>query len=333
MEPARLPLAPRTSGAELRVVVGLDVQGETLRYAAVAHEPGEAPRLLRLGSARFGPGFDDQLYGATAGTEAADALGRMLLGTLRDVRPAALHLVVHAPHVPGFFVPVAEGLPVAERYDRLRRETLLLADAEAEPVLRVRSRPVRVGPLPEGAEAEGHLRWHRTQLIPGPLHARMERLARRVGAVGRGGPCYDLLDGSEAAAALARAMGEEEQMGRYGLSLSVGLYAEGAELSIWENRHLYHDRRIEAGPRGLDGLMDDVAYFAAALLSTFGLDVEDLEDIYLYGPRANMVSGDGLAELFGAPARWLDASALFGARLGTVDPAFVPAIGAALARS
>jgi hypothetical protein len=331
MEPAPLPTAPASS-PERRVRVGLDVDGGTLRYAAVAHVPGEKPRLLRLGSAAFGPDFAGKVYGTAPGTAATDALGRAVAEMLRDEKPDAIRLVVHAPHLPGFFVPVADGLPAPERYDRLRRETLLLADAAAEPVLRVQSRPVRVSAVPEEAGEGGHLVWHRTQLVPGALHERLDRLARRVGAVGRGGARYDILDGSEAAAALARAVDEEARAVRYGLSLSVGLYAGGAELSVWKDGHPYHDRRIEAGARGLDGLMDDVAYFATAILHTFGLDAGDLEDVYLYGPRANTVSGDSLAELFGAPARWLDASALFGARLGTVDPAFAPAIGAALVR-
>ena len=310
--------------------MGLDLVGETLRYAAVSHAEGRAPELIRLGTASFGRDLAADVLGAHPDPAATDLLGQAVQKALRGVRPAALHLVAHAPHLPSFFVPVAEGLSADERYDRLRRETLLLADAEAEPVLRVRSRAVRLGRLPRRLGVSGQMVWHRTLHIPGALHGRLDGLARRLGAVGRGGPRYDIVDGAEAAAALVLEAEGEVRRGGQALSLSVGLYDTGAELGICQGGRLYHNRRIEAGPRGSDGLLDDLSYFAAALVDALGLDAEQVDRVYLYGPAATTTDVGRLAELFAADVHPLDPAAPFGRRLEALDPAYVPAVGAAL---
>ena len=335
MEPDRLPAAPAPAlpqdPAGRRLLVGLDLDGETLRYAAVAHTPSETPELIRLGAATFGYDIAAAAFGVEAEQGGADALGRALRQALRGDRPDVLQVVVHAPHLPTYFVPVAEGVPAAERYDRLRRETLLLADAEAEPVLRVRSRPLRLSRVPRRVETDGQMVWHRTLLIPGAVHERMAALARQVGAVGRGGPRYELADGAEAAAVLVLEAESERRPAGPDLALAVGLYAGGAELGIFQSGRLYLSRRIEAGPRGASGLMDDVAYFSAALLASLHLDAEQLGRIYLYGPAAGTAETDGLADLFAADVQPLGAAVPFRAGHAPIDPAFVPAVGAALA--
>ena len=327
MEPA--PPRPPTPESR-RVLVGLDLDGETLRYAAVAHAAGQAPELVRLGAASFDRDLAAGVLGAHADTEATDLLGRAAADALRGLQPYAVHVVAHAPHLPSFFVPVAAGLPAGERYDRLRRETALLADAEVGPVLRVRSRPVRLGRLPRSLGTGGQVVWHRTLHVPNPLHERLDALARRLGAVGRGGPRYDVVDGAEAAAALVVEAEGEIRRGGQALSLSVGLYDAGAELGICQGGRLYYSRRIDAGPRGRAGLLDDLAYFAAALVDRLGLDAEHLDRVYLYGPSAVAADVGRLAELFAAEVQELDPGAPFGRRFSRLDPALVPAVGAAL---
>ncbi len=182
------------------VVAVAAFEGGALRYAEVERPAGAPVRLRRLGTCDFDVDAAEAVLGG-GGPAALDTVASALREVFRDGGARTLLVVAHPPALVTFFTPLPEAMPAPARYEQLRQEAALLADVSTAQPVRTRAVPVRteVLPGPEG-EGGGPHRWHHVVHVPEPVHARLALLAKAAGA-----GTYDLVDATQAAAAVVRA--------------------------------------------------------------------------------------------------------------------------------
>src|SRR5690606_19948994 len=156
----------------------------------------------------------------------------------RDGGARTLLVVAHPPALVSFFTPLPEGLPAPARYEQLRQEAALLADVSTAQPVRIRAVPVRTEVLPGPPDAGRPHRWHHA------VHARLALLAKAAGA-----GTYDLVDATQAAAAVVRARLEalELPVPRPPFALAVGAYPGHAEFALCRDGAWHHGLHAPGG--------------------------------------------------------------------------------------
>lgn len=306
------------SGGRSRV--GIEFQGRTMRYAEV--DPGEAggpPRLLRLGACDFD--FDaEEAFFDVAGLSHVETVATAAAEIFEGTRAGTLYVVVHPWRSTSFFSPLPEGMSPAARYEQLRQEAALLADASVARPIRIRATPVRTEALPGGRQAH----WHHVLRLPENVHARAEHIAGRLGERVRA----EFADAAGAAATLAGHLLARDDVAEAPLALTLGLYGGYAEYGLARGEAWRH-----FGHHAETGTLADGAYFAVALLGRLGVEPPEVEHLLVYGDGA----ASGLAELealLGLAAEPLDPLPLFRPASGPADAralaAYAPCVGALL---
>lgn len=304
-------------------------EGAALRYAEVERD-GAALRLRRLGTCDFDVAADEALLGSAAPAH-LDTVAAALREVFRASDARTLVVVAHPPALVSFFAPLPEALPAPARYEQLRQEAALLADVTTAQPVRIRAVPVRTEAFPGAPGAGGgpH-RWHHVVHVPESVHARLTLLARAVGAT-----TYDLVDATQAAAAVVRGLlwQEPARVPVAPFALAVGAYATHAEFALCrtdpaDGRAAWYHALHAPG-----GAPEDAAYFALALLERLGVAPEAVGRLFVYGdadPERHAVLG----ALLGRDPEPLDPLPLFGRSPEGVAPAdlaaFAPCLGAAL---
>lgn len=306
-----------------RFRAGVELCGRTMRYAeidlGVGGDGAASPRLLRLGACDFE--FDvEQAFFELTGPAYVETVATAVREIFAGTRAAALYVAAHPWRCTSFFSPLPEGMSPAARYEQLRQEAALLADASVARPIRIRATPVRIETRPEGWQAH----WHHVLRLPENVHARAEHLAAQLGERVRA----EFADASGAAAALAARVLAREDVAETPLALALGLYDGRAEYALARGdawRHFGHFADTQIPANG--------AYFAAALLDRLGVNPADIEHLFVYGDG----TATGLAEfetLLGLEAEPLNPLPLFRPAGGRADAlalaAYAPCVGALL---
>ena len=323
-----VPPTPDDASPAAVMLAAVAPSGHAFRYAEV-ERAGRRHALRRLGTCDFDFPVDEAILGS-AGPSHLETVMEAFAEVLHDAPIRSLLLAVPPTALPGFFSPLPEALGASERYEQLRQEAALLADARTTQPVRIRAVPVRT----ETLDVEGHAvpyRWHHVLHVPEPVHARLTLLAKTLGA-----GTYDLVDSTQAAAAVVAALDEARPVTEpppRGVTLVLGAYAHHVELSVLREGQWLH------GHHGASGLPEDAAYFAAALLEHLGIAPAEVRRLCLYGEgeAGHGVDPDRyglLAEPRGEEPALLDPLAVFDRPPPDASPAtlaaYVPCLGAVL---
>ena len=241
--------------------------GRALRYAEVERSGLGAGRLARLGTCEFDFDVDEAVFGLTGPTY-LDAVGAALNEVFQHTAARTLGVVAHPSSTVGFFTPLPDGLPAAQRHEQLRQEAALLADVSPSQPVRIHATPVRAEALPAGPH-----RWHHVLHVPETVHARLTLLTKSLGL-----GSYDLADAAQAAAAVVRA--RLGAAGQHGFALALGAYGGHSEFVLVRDGAWY------ASHHGPGSTAEDTAYFAMALLERLAVAPGHVERLFVYGEDA-----------------------------------------------
>jgi hypothetical protein len=324
------------SASATRIRAGLALSGHALRYAEIdlgpkgfeAEKRGAArgPRLLRLGACDFD--FDAAAAILDpAGPAHLDTIATAVREIFSASRADRLCVAVHPWNATSFFSPLAAGMPAADRFEQIRQEAAMLADARQPRPVRVTATPVRVETTPDGASYH----WHHVLRLPEAVHARMDHVASRIGA----GVPHSFVDSAGAAAAVAAGLLPEDQRrddtddpDLVPFALVVGGFGDRVEMALTRGETWFHSHWAEASD------VTDSAYFGAALLDRLHVPRDLVRRLYLYGDSADRALVGGLEELLATETRPLDPLRLFEMARSQNDPlalaSFAPCVGAAL---
>jgi hypothetical protein len=325
----------RPSAPDPRVRAGIELAGRTLRYAEVdlgerrsaLHGPAPGPRLLRLCACDFG--FDAaEAVLDLAGPPHLETVATALREIFEGSRARRLCVAVHPWHATSFFAPLPEGMTAAERFEQLRQEAAMLADARVARPVRVHATPVRLEVLPDGRR----FHWHHVLRLSESVHARVGHLASQFGE----GVGHTFVDAIGAAATVSAWLTSPEERNAEALdgdtvpfALALGTYGERLEVGVCRGRTWHFAHWSEAAHR------DDGAYFGAALLDRLAIPPERVRRLYVYGDGGRSEVVAGIEGFLGLEAQPLDPLRLFRMARSQEDPAalaaFTPAVGAALA--
>lgn len=316
-----------------RVRAGVELSGNVMRYAEVdlgpkgfAAEVAGAqvgPRLLRLGACDFDFDASAAILDPSGPTH-LDTIARAVKEIFGSSGAERLCMAVHPWQATSFFAPLAAGMPAAERFEQLRQEAAMLADARQPRPVRVTATPVRVEKTPAGQAYH----WHHVLRLPEAVHARVEHVAQRVGA----GVPHSFVDSAGAAAAVASALGSMDGVagdeGETPFALAVGVFGPCIELALTRGDAWYHSAWAEASE------LSDSAYFGAALLERLNVPRHQVRRLFLYGEAADAALVSGLEDLLAVESRPLDPMRVFKRGNTGADPlslsAFASCVGAAL---
>ncbi|MEO1478530.1 MAG: hypothetical protein AAFV01_08135 [Bacteroidota bacterium] len=303
-----------------RAQVAVELIGTRLRYTEVEHTDNEdraTQTLRRLGTCDFDFEVDRAVFGRPEPNQ-LDALMSAVRDLFEGTSADALHVALHPTHCVGFFTPVPDGLEPEVRFDRLRREAALMADAEPDRPGRVRAVPVRSQRLASGPQT-----WHHVIHVPEAVHARLKLLAQQLGRTAR----YELADTTQAAAALVStltALGTDPDS----FQLGLGVYPAHVEVVVCQAGQWY------AGHHAPARTPEDAAYFVFRLLSDLGLATDALTQWWLYGEGTDLRAYDLMATLLKLEPQRLNPLRAFGLPAQSGSPvqmaAYVPCVGAAL---
>jgi len=324
------------SALATRVRAGVELSGKALRYAEVDLGPrgfaaerlgAEAgPRLLRMGACDFD--FDAAAAILDpSGPAHLDTIATAVKEIFASSRAERLCVAVHPWHATSFFAPLAAGMSAADRFEQLRQEAAMLADARQPRPVRVTATPVRTETTPAGIAYH----WHHVLRLPEAVHARMDHVAHRIGE----GVPHSFVDSAGAAAAVASALrpGEERQdqmndPDAVPFSLAVGVFDSCVEFALTRGETWFHSAWAEAAE------MSDSAYFGAALLDRLNVPRDQVRRLYLYGEAADSALVAGLEDLLAIEAQPLNPLAMFKRVYNAAEPlslaSFAPCVGAAL---
>ncbi len=326
---------------DARVRAGIELAGRTLRYAEVdvgaRSGEGARPRLLRLGACDFEFDVAEAILDL-AGPTHLDTVATAVRQIFERSRVDLLRVAVHPWHATSFFAPLPEAMPTAEKFEQLRQEAAMLADAQVARPVRVAATPLRVEVLPGGRRAH----WHHVLRLSESVHARIAHVAKPLGDAeesdpfARGVP-HEFVDAAGAAATVAIRLrppaereAEVERPEDVPFALSLGYYGDRIEYALSRGEAWHFGHWAEAG----DPLHRDSAYFAAALLDRLGVAPASVGRLYVYGASPEPEALEGIEALLGVEARALNPLDLFPRSPGEVDPpalaAFAPCVGAAL---
>ncbi|NNF59528.1 MAG: hypothetical protein HKN04_14930 [Rhodothermaceae bacterium] len=304
-------------------LTAIALRGPALHYAEVIQDPDGTQALRRLGVCDFDFNVDEAVLGLTGPTH-LDVVIEAVKDVFRVSTAKTLLVAVHPTGLPSFFSPLPEGLAPPQRYEQLRQEAALLADVSATQPVRIRAVPVRTETLVIEQVPAAH-RWHHVLHVPEPVHARLALIGKALG-VGT----YDLVDSTQAAAAVVRALDARSPipMDAQPFTLALGAYPSHVEMAVVHGGAWYH------GHHGPIGAPEDAAYFAAAMLERVGLSTEKIGRFVLYGEMPNPEHYLLLADLLGCMPQLLDPLAVYNRTPAGADPAalaaYVPCLGAVL---
>lgn len=318
-----VPPVPDDASPAAVTLAAVAPSGHAFRYAEV-ERVGRRHTLRRLGTCDLDFAVDEAVLGL-AGPSHLETVMEAFGEVLHSAPIRSLLVAVPPPALPGFFSPLPEALGASARYEQLRQEAALLADARTTQPVRIRAVPVRTETLVVDGEAASY-RWHHVFHVPEPVHARLTLLAKTLGA-----GTYDLVDSTQAAAAVVASLDEThpaEEAAGGGVTLALGAYPSHVELAVIRGGQWLH------GHHGASGVPEDAAYFAAALLDQLGIATTDVRRLCFYGEGVDPERYGLLTELLGTPAVLLDPLAVFGRTPPDVSPAtlaaYVPCLGAVL---
>lgn len=300
-------------------MASIALHGKTLRYAEVERsaDPRDPGRLRRLGTCDFDFAVDEAVLGLTGPTY-LDTVIEAVREIFRATSARSILVAVHPPAMTGFFAPLPEELPAPARYEQLRQEAALLADVSTSQPVRIRAIPVRNEELETGTH-----RWHHVLHVPESVHARLTLVAKALGV-----NTYDLVDTTQAASAVVRALDANHAAPPPRYAIALGAYATHTELAVLQDGQWYH------GHHAPGRAPEDAAYFAAALLDRLGIVTGEVGRVFLYGEAADPARFGLLADLFGTTPARLDPLAIYGRTPPDADPdllaAYVACVGALL---
>jgi|GEM_PF-469228 len=323
----------RPPAPDPRVRAGIELAGRTLRYTEVdlgerrsalsgPGGPASPPRLLRLGACDFEFDVAEAVLDL-AGPPHLETVATAIREIFEGSRAERLGLAVHPWHATSFFAPLPEGMTAAARFEQLRQEAAMLADARVARPVRVHATPIRLEVLPDGRRYH----WHHVLRLPESVHARAAHLGAQI-AEGVGHTFTDAVGAATTVAArLAPADEGDDEAPPFALTL--GVYGERLEVGVCSGRTWHFGHWSEAAHRA------DGAYFGAALLDRLAIDAARVRHLYVYGDADGNEVVAGIEGLLGVEARPLDPLALFKLARSQEDPAalaaFTPCVGAALA--
>jgi hypothetical protein len=318
------------------IQAGIELAGRTLRYAEVVRPvrpgfrqdtPASGPRLLRMGACDFEFDVAEAVLDL-AGPTFLETIAAAVHEIFENSKAERLCVAVHPWHATSFFAPLPEGMPAAEKFEQLRQEAAMLADARVARPVRVTATPIRTEALDDGRR----FHWHHVLRVPESVHARVAHIARKLGEdVG-----HAFIDASGAAAAVASGLvpldeqvAEAENPESVPFAIALGVYGARIEVAICRGRTWYFGHWAEAGD------VADGAYFGAALLERLSIPISQVGRLFTYGDPPDRRIVAGLESLLRCESRPLDPLGLFRPARSKADPsalaAFAPCIGAALA--
>ena len=304
-------------------LAALALRGQALRYAEVTQAADGTQTLRRLGVCDFDFPVDEAVLGL-AGPTHLDTITEAVREVFRVSRARTLLVAVHPNGLPSFFSPLPEGLAPPQRYEQLRQEAALLGDVSTTQPVRIRAVPVRMETLVLDDAPIPH-RWHHVLHVPEPIHARLALIGKALG-VGT----YDLVDSTQAAAAVVRALDVQQPIpiDAQPFTLALGAYPTHVEMAVVQGGAWYH------GHHSPIGAPEDAAYFVAALLERIGLSTTQVGRFFLYGETPDPDQYILLADLLGCTPQLLDPLAIYKRTPPGADPAvlasYVPCLGAVL---
>ena len=318
------PDAPAAEASK-PTLAAVELHGHLLRYGEVVREDDSRDNLRRLGTCEFDFDVVEAVFGDGVPAN-FDTVTEAVTGIFGQSNAPALNVAVHPPAITGFFSPLPESMPAADKHEQLRQEAALLADIGAAQSVRIRAVPVRSELITIEEEPEPH-QWHHVLHIPEPVHARLTLMAR---ALNMG--TYELLDTTRAASNAVHALDGVALAGHGSdvpYTLVVGAYPDHVELSILHYGEWFH------GHHGPVGDPNDAAYFAAALLDKIGLGTTDVGRFLLYGEEATPRKFRLLADLLDHQPELFNPLEIFGRTSPGATPevlaTYTPCIGALIA--
>jgi hypothetical protein len=318
----------RNPASYARIRAGIEVAGNTLRYAEVEVPPvtegHTRPRLLRMGACDFDIDVAEAILDPS-GTASIDTVTRALSDIFQDSSAEHLSLAVHGWLGTSFFAPLPADASASAKFEQLQQEAALLADADTARPLQVTATPVRVEVRQDGREYH----WHHVLRLAEAVQARTAYLARCVGPT----VSHRFVDSAAAVAEVASRLlrGTEGDGGpsadtAYGLA--VGVYGDRIELSVLRGGSWFFGHWIPAAE------VADTKYFGAALLQRLGIAPTTVTRLFVYGHPEDHAAAAGIEALVNRKARPLDPLGVFAAARSQADPlvlsAFAPCVGAAL---
>lgn len=305
---------------------GIELIGRSLRYAEVDH--GASPRLLRMGACDFGFEVDTAVLDV-AGPTYLDTVATALEEIFANSQATRLQVAVHPWHATSFFAPLPVGMAAAEKFEQLRQEAAMLADARVARPVRVTASPVRMESLPDGRR----FHWHHVLRLSESVHARAAHLAKRVGKSSE----HKFVDAAGAAAEIISRLrrpsdeaAEVKSPDKVPYTLAFGLYGQRMEVSVCRGAAWHFGHWVEVAEAA------DAAYFTAALLDRIGVPAERVGRLLLYGEASEREMLSDVEALLDKEAQPLDTLSLFPQAQSKTDASalasFAPCIGAALQR-
>jgi hypothetical protein len=318
----------RNPASHAQIRAGIEVAGNTLRYAEVEVAPvtdaPSRPRLIRMGACDFDIDVAEAILDPS-GKASIETVARALSDIFQDSSAEHLSLAVHGWLGTSFFAPLPADASAAVKFEQLQQEAALLADADTARPLQVTAIPVRVEVRQDGREYH----WHHVLRLAEDVQARAAHLARCIGPT----VSHRFVDSAAAVAEVASRLirgsaGDGGATADNAYGLAIGAYGDRIEISVLRDRSWFFGHWIPAAEAA------DTKYFGAALLQRLGIAPTAVSRLYVYGHPEDHIAAAGIEALVNLKALPLDPLGVFAAARSQADPlvlsAFAPCVGAAL---
>lgn len=253
----------------MQAVAGIDIYGDTVRYAEVQSQGEGVYRLRRLGSCDFAFDVADELLHGDD-TQHTDVLTNALRDVFAGTEATTLRIALHPTDAYAFFTLVGEATSDAQRQEQMAQEAALLAEVSSPDTLHVTSEAVRTDTLSDGRSVE----WMHVLALPTPVQ---ERLAAAVRPLPHERHEWLLTTQGTARVAEWMAAREEAPSEATPYTLVIGRYANHAEYVVLQNGswHFGH-HAVTRSPA-------DCAYYGVALLERLDIPFDAVGRVRVYG--------------------------------------------------
>jgi hypothetical protein len=269
------------------ISAAIHIRGPTIRYAEIGRD-GSALAVRRFGQEPLEFDVTRALWEEDEG-DALDRVTAVVQEALEHTEASTFGLVVHPLDAYSFFMPISTGLSERERGQRIAHQAALVTNTRSPDALHTTSRWVRT------VVADGEkIDWVHVLAVPQAVEERLETLTAAL-------PVQDFahMASMEAVAGLMGRVESErvpsaENGGSY--RLGIGQYPAHTEYTLTHEGRWYHAHAAQEARSP-----ENRAYFGVGLLNRIGVPLDEVGQLFVYGPEADPVPEGPFASIFGRP--------------------------------